>query len=416
NPDDHFSSLDTGILGFKTFHNLGGVCAVLREYADARHWWLKALEASPSSLPTLLSLFDAALEVGDHATARQLVGQAAATQGHSETWADLAVRCEEAQGGTQAADRFLRQIVQEQPNVLGPRLALARRLLQCEQIGEAREHLLLLSAGGVAEAAFFLGVMEIRSGDLGEALRWMRQAQALNPAHLETLEQIRHLEQALGETEAGSGGITLEAALTQIAADLGLEAEALIAYAEEDTVGGYGSPEREGSVHWPGGSVWEWEGRVLYALVRALKPATIVEVGSLVGCSTAHLALACLHNGQGHIYAVDPNANFSRLSPKLKALIEPVRTDVFTWTPPAPIDFLFEDGAHTPGFTRQVLMHLRASLQAGAGVLCHDFHQREVGAHIAAEFREVLGSTASSVLVTPSDCGLGYARYDEGTL
>ena len=123
NPDDHFSSLDTGILGFKTFHNLGGVCALLREYADARQWWLKALEASPSSLPTLLSLFNAALEVGDHATARQLVEQASASQGHSEVWADLAVRCEEAQGGTQAADRFLGPFVITliEVNVIGRR-------------------------------------------------------------------------------------------------------------------------------------------------------------------------------------------------------------------------------------------------------------------------------------------------------
>jgi len=89
---------------------------------------------------------------------------------------------------------------------------------------------------------------------------------------------------------------------------------------------------------------------------------------------------------------------------------------MFAWTPPEPIDFLFEDGAHTPGFTGRVLQHLRASLQAGAAVLCHDFHQREVGAHVSAEFREVLGSSASSVLITPSDCGLGYARFQEGAL
>lgn len=413
NPDDHFSSLDTGILGFKTYHNLGSVCALLQDYPETRRWWFKALEASPASFPTLLSLFEAALSARDYATARQMVEQAAALQGRSEAWADLAVRCEEAQGGPQAADRFLRQIVQEQPNALGPRLVLARRLLQCEQIGEAKEHLLVLSACGVAEAAFFLGIIEIRNGNLREALRWTEQAYTLNPAHVETLEQIRHLKEALGEQSSKVQSIPLDEALTQIAADFDLDAASLIAYAGEDTIGGYGSPEKEGALHWPGGSVWEGEGRVLYALIRALQPETIVEVGSLVGCSTAHMALACIRNGKGQIYAVDPYADFSRLSADLLTVIEPVLTDVFTWTPPASIDFLFEDGAHTPGFTGSVLQHLQPSLQIGATVLCHDYHQRELGAHISVEFREVLGETAHSVLVTPSDCGLGYARYQE---
>ena len=45
----HFSSIDVGILGYKTFHNLGGVCLALSRYADARDWWLKAKAINWSS-------------------------------------------------------------------------------------------------------------------------------------------------------------------------------------------------------------------------------------------------------------------------------------------------------------------------------------------------------------------------------
>jgi hypothetical protein len=75
------------------------------------------------------------------------------------------------------------------------------------------------------------------------------------------------------------------------------------------------------------------------------------------------------------------------------------------------VDFLFEDGAHTPGFTGKVLERLRETLATGALTLCHDSHQREVGEHVFAEFAGAMGQGAGSVLIAPSDCGLGYARW-----
>lgn len=91
-------------------------------------------------------------------------------------------------------------------------------------------------------------------------------------------------------------------------------------------------------------------------------------------------------------------------------MIVPVKEDVFGWTPPEGIDFLFEDGAHTPGFTKGVLERLRGDLALGALVLCHDVHRAQFGPHVAAEFQEVMGEGARSVPVRPSDCGLGYCR------
>lgn len=58
--------------------------------------------------------------------------------------------------------------------------------------------------------------------------------------------------------------------------------------------------------------------------MRSRKPHVIVEIGSLVGCSSSHLALACLRNGSGTVYAVDPHADFSRVREDLLPYIVPV--------------------------------------------------------------------------------------------
>jgi predicted O-methyltransferase YrrM len=46
-------------------------------------------------------------------------------------------------------------------------------------------------------------------------------------------------------------------------------------------------------------------GRLLYALVRAVRPATIVEFGMSFGISTVHLAAAVRDNGAGHVVTTE---------------------------------------------------------------------------------------------------------------
>jgi GT2 family glycosyltransferase/tetratricopeptide (TPR) repeat protein len=425
---DHYSSVDMGILGYKTYHNLGMLCRLLEDYPGARHWQLQAIEAAPQFLPSAFDLFDSALQAEDFATAKQMLSAVHNVEGGSENWAQMGVRYAEAIGGAANAQEWLYHALAAQPRSIGVRLVLARRLLACGREAEAREHLELLAQAGSAEAAYFLGVMAIRRHDLNQALNWMERAHGLNPGHTETAQQIHNLRQALGLNVPLGVSISLEQALEQVAADFRLNPDALKAYAAEDNIGGYtatqgnGTPEPQSprlpTAHcllpspWPGGSVWEGEGQLLYALVRALKPTVIVEVGSLVGCSTSHLALACCRNGAGQVYAVDPAADFSRLSPELLPYIVPIKQDLFAWTPPDGIDFVFEDGAHTPGFTREALRKLLPRVRSGAAVLCHDACQAQFGSQIAAEFAEVMGEGAKTVLIVPSDCGLGYAVHN----
>lgn len=49
-------------------------------------------------------------------------------------------------------------------------------------------------------------------------------------------------------------------------------------------------------------------GRLLYSLVRATRPAVVVEFGTSYGISTLHLAAAVRDNGIGHVYTTETSA------------------------------------------------------------------------------------------------------------
>jgi predicted O-methyltransferase YrrM len=104
---------------------------------------------------------------------------------------------------------------------------------------------------------------------------------------------------------------------------------------------------------------------LLYGLVRSMKPAVCVEIGSARGRSTCHIAMALKENGCGRLYAIDPHeptewndlrsvdtfdvfqANISALG--LTKQVEIVRSFsgeiARTWD--RPIDLLFIDGDHS---------------------------------------------------------------------
>jgi predicted O-methyltransferase YrrM len=46
-------------------------------------------------------------------------------------------------------------------------------------------------------------------------------------------------------------------------------------------------------------------GRLLYSLVRAIRPQVVVEFGTSYGISTVHLAAAVADNGTGHVYGTE---------------------------------------------------------------------------------------------------------------
>ena len=146
----------------------------------------------------------------------------------------------------------------------------------------------------------------------------------------------------------------LDEALTQIAADAGLNTDDLIRYAAEDNVGG------RDTGNWSGMSTFADEGRVLYALIRALRPAQIVEVGVASGGTSTHILSALHANDFGKLWSVDIEANCGLNIPEhLRSRWTFVHADALTVDLPERADFVFEDGEHGYEFTFNILTRLK---------------------------------------------------------
>lgn len=155
-------------------------------------------------------------------------------------------------------------------------------------------------------------------------------------------------------------------------------------------------------IQWPCGSIFENEGKRLYDLVRDMKPDLIVEVGAHFGCSTTHMAYALKDNGKGKIISIDVNEGSHSLLPdELKKYVEIVHADALTYPVPENIDILFEDGAHTYGFTKKILERYPAKT-----VVVHDYKHRTCQNTVKVEFDKVLGAPDEIFFEPPTDCGL----------
>jgi hypothetical protein len=217
--------------------------------------------------------------------------------------------------------------------------------------------------------------------------------------------------------------------LYQLAVENGLDALELVKYVDEDQLGGY--HWNAALSKWNVGSVFESEGQMLYALVRYLKPQTIVEIGSFHGCSTAHMALALKANGKGKIVAVDDvrNGAFHDQYPEeLKSLVEMVVSEGSAYlatVPPGSIDFVFEDSSHSEEDTYQISKAALQALIPGGFLINHDaMHDKAFdgngslstvyeGAAIRAGLTRA-GANFKTYIAPPiakdSDCGIAVTR------
>ncbi len=84
----------------------------------------------------------------------------------------------------------------------------------------------------------------------------------------------------------------------------------------------------------------------------------------------------------------------------LLPFIEFRHTNVFDDVPMT-CDMLFEDGAHTHGFTKQVLKEIKAPV-----VVVHDFEHWDCVETVKQEAIGVLGKPDEVFFEKPSDCGL----------
>ncbi len=119
-------------------------------------------------------------------------------------------------------------------------------------------------------------------------------------------------------------------------------------------------------------------GRLLYALVRAARPATVVEFGTSFGISTIHLAAAVRDNGAGRVISTELNAakaaqaraNLAEagLSNWVTILLGDARQTLATID--APVGFVLLDG--WKNLYLPVLQLLEPRLTPGALILADD--------------------------------------------
>lgn len=166
----------------------------------------------------------------------------------------------------------------------------------------------------------------------------------------------------------------LNKALKQIGEDFYLDGAAMVRYAREDKIAG----KDQGNQY---GTAYTVDGKLLYALVRELNPAHILEVGTYHGGSAVHMAQACKKNGHpgtGAITTIDIWEGAGVNIPKsLKPYIDVVTQNVDFWLDdyglPGPFfDFIFEDGAHSEHQVHTIYQALPKILKPGGYVLSHD--------------------------------------------
>lgn len=148
--------------------------------------------------------------------------------------------------------------------------------------------------------------------------------------------------------------MNLTEALTVIASVGGLDPAQLIAFAAEDNIGG------RDTGNWRGNSIFADEGKLLYALVRALKPEMCLEIGTAQGCGATHILAALSKNKYGQLTSIDVDATVGDGIPaELRKRWTFVHEDGLTAALPA-ADVVFEDGAHDYNFTTAMLRRIQA--------------------------------------------------------
>ena len=199
--------------------------------------------------------------------------------------------------------------------------------------------------------------------------------------------------------------------LYALGALIGIEGAMLEAYAAQDMHGGVDDG-------WPNGSLWQSEGRALYALVRALGAERVVELGTWHGCSASHIAQALADAGQGGMLdSVDIWTEAGdRIPDDLRPVIRFHHTDMCAWAleqavAGADYDLIYEDGEHDTLSVAQVWALAERLLRPGGVIVSHDALHSAVGAAVRAGI-EASGLTPVYVQLGGSDCGMAIWRRD----
>lgn len=198
---------------------------------------------------------------------------------------------------------------------------------------------------------------------------------------------------------------SIEAAILELDFEFTDEFKAIM---DEDTIGGYHPDPTQ--ARWPGGSIFEGEGKLLYALVRALNPKTVIEIGLGDGCSASHITAALKANGKkgARLTSID-RGNSGRLIPDdLRPWITILPGDGEEWLreqKDETVDLIFEDADHSERLSYEIGKLAKSKLRPGGLLIAHDISHEGVGEDVAAGYKRA-GLDYLTLLIEPSDCGL----------
>jgi glycosyltransferase involved in cell wall biosynthesis/tetratricopeptide (TPR) repeat protein len=198
-----FSSIDVGILGFKTRHNLSGVYVQLGRREDARQQLRAAIQEAPQFMPSVFELFDLSIEDGDTATAKEMLDHVLRVDGPGKSWSEMLVKLAELGGGSDQVVTTIEGALSVYPGSVDLNRSVGKWALRRGDSDLGRKFLSTVARDD-AESAYFLGVDSMRSGEYLSALEWMEQANRLNQGHEDTEEQIRNLRRLLEAEELAS--------------------------------------------------------------------------------------------------------------------------------------------------------------------------------------------------------------------
>lgn len=189
-------------------------------------------------------------------------------------------------------------------------------------------------------------------------------------------------------------------------------------YSNLDAIGGYHPDPAQAK--WPGGSVFENEGKLIFAIVRAFYYKTVIEIGLGDGCSASHIAsaLKSAYDDQiavgfkpkhkGHLTSID-RGNSGRLIPDdLRPWITIIPGDGEEWLreqKDETVDLIFEDADHSERLSYEIGMLAKSKLRPGGLLIAHDISHEGVGEDVAAGYTRA-GLDYLTLLIEPSDCGL----------
>lgn len=200
---------------------------------------------------------------------------------------------------------------------------------------------------------------------------------------------------------------SLETVVLAVAGWLGIEFKKLFEYVNADLHTGWDFDQGA----WPCGSLHRPEGQILYALVRALKPKQIAEVGTWYGCSATHMAQALEDDGQKHapINCIDISPNGSMIPSRLRQHINLTAADGCEYLSSLDdnsLGLFYEDASHSFEDVRGLWKLALNKVEPGGVIISHDPESAVVGADVIAGVEAAGIADYLIVRVPPSDCGL----------